>query len=677
MIERDSNMYYPFRHDANAKESMLNSSSSNLPDSTSTGRPFATSFSGQSGSTPVFHHSGMHNLHGSYNMPSMPTALSSRNSGLGGVPSSGVHQPSGNLSSGRFASNNIPVALSQLSHGGLHGHSGMTNRGGLNVVGTHTYSSSMNGVGSVPGGSASGAVGNRGAIAGLGVSPLVANTAPRISSSVGNIAGGNGSGSNLGRTLSSGGGLTAPGLTARINLTSNNGTGNMNVQGPGRPMSGVLQHASPQMISLLGNTYSSSGGTMVPGQPQMVNGQLSNDGSSNDSAPFDMNDFPHLTARQNSSGGPQGQLASLRKQGVGVNSIVQQSQEFSIQNEDFPALPGFKGGNVDFTMDLHQKEQHHENAIAMMQPPHFPMSRSAGFALGGSYVSHRQPQQQQQQGPPGLSTSNAGAAFASGNPPDLLHLHGSDLFPSSHGISASYHSSVVPGLRSSGLNNTATTLGSYDQLVQQYQHHQNQSQFRLQQMSVVGQSARDQGLKSMQGLQTPVDKFGLLGLLGVIKMSEPDLTTLALGIDLTTLGLNLNSRENLYKTFGSPWSDAPAKGDPEYTLPQCYVQPAPRLQQGLFTKFQEETLFYIFYSMPNDEAQLYAANELYHRGWFYHKEHRLWFMRAPNVEPLVKPNIYERGSYLYFDPVTWEKARKDNFVVQYEMLENKPHLPQH
>ena len=70
--------------------------------------------------------------------------------------------------------------------------------------------------------------------------------------------------------------------------------------------------------------------------------------------------------------------------------------------------------------------------------------------------------------------------------------------------------------------------------------------------------------------------------------------------------LNLNSRENLYKTCGSPWSDLPTKDDPEYTLPQCYVQSVPRLHQGLFTKFQEETLFYIFYSIPNDKAQLYA-----------------------------------------------------------------------
>lgn len=79
--------------------------------------------------------------------------------------------------------------------------------------------------------------------------------------------------------------------------------------------------------------------------------------------------------------------------------------------------------------------------------------------------------------------------------------------------------------------------------------------------------------------------------------------------------------------------------------------------------------------MPNDEAQLYAANELYNRGWFYHREHRLWFIR--DVEPLVKTNTYERGSYLYFDPVTWEKDRKENFLVHYEKLENRPHLPQH
>lgn len=120
-------------------------------------------------------------------------------------------------------------------------------------------------------------------------------------------------------------------------------------------------------------------------------------------------------------------------------------------------------------------------------------------------------------------------------------------------------------------------MGSYDQLIQQYQQHQNQSQsqFRLQQMSTANQSFRDQGIKSMQASQSNPDPFGLLGLLSVIRMSDPDLTSLALGIDLTTLGLNLNSSENLHKTFGSPWSDEPVKGDPEFTVPQCYFAKQP------------------------------------------------------------------------------------------------------
>jgi hypothetical protein len=39
------------------------------------------------------------------------------------------------------------------------------------------------------------------------------------------------------------------------------------------------------------------------------------------------------------------------------------------------------------------------------------------------------------------------------------------------------------------------------------------------------------------------DPYGLLGLLGVIRMTDPDLSMLALGSDLTTLGLDLNTPE--------------------------------------------------------------------------------------------------------------------------------------
>ncbi|KAB2028437.1 hypothetical protein ES319_D05G099900v1 [Gossypium barbadense] len=619
--------------------SSINGSASNLPDSS--GRSFGTSFSSQSGAaSPVFHHTGtiqgLHNIHGSFNIPNMPGTLTSRNSTLSNVPTGGVQQPTGSLSGGRFASNNLPIALSQLSHGGSHGHSGVTNRGGL------------------------------------GVSPILGNAGPRITSSMGNIVGGG----NIGRSMSSGGGLSVPGLASRLNLSANSGSGSLSLQGQNRLMSSMLPQGSPQVISMLGNSYPSAGGPLSQGHVQAVNNLSSlgmlNDVNSNENSPFDItNDFPQLTSRPNSSGGPQGQLGSLRKQGL--TPIVQQNQEFSIQNEDFPALPGFKGGNADYAMDLHQKEQLHDNTISMMQSQQFSMGRSGAFNLGGSYSSHRP--QQQQHAP---SASSSGVSFASVNNQDPLHLHGSDIFPSSH---SGYHTqnSGPPGIGLRPLNSSNTVSGmGYDQLIQQYQQHQNQSPFRLQQMSAVNQSFREPGLKSTQAAQSDSDPFGLLGLQSVIKMTNPDLTSLALGIDLTTLGLNLNSSENLHKTFGSPWSDEPAKGDPEFTVPQCYyAKQPPALHQGYFSKFTVDALFYIFYSMPKDEAQLYAANELYNRGWFYHKEFRFWFMRVPNVEPLVKTNTYERGSYHYFDPNSFEIIRKDNFVVHYELLEKRPSLPQH
>ncbi|KAH6766210.1 NOT2 / NOT3 / NOT5 family [Perilla frutescens var. hirtella] len=661
-------------------QSSLNGSTSSLPDST--GRSYSSSFSVQSGAgSPVFHHSGniqgLHNLHGNFNVPNMPGALGSRSTTMNNIASSGLQQASGNLSTGRFASNNLAVGLSQISHSNAHVHSGMASRGGMSVIGNQGYSSSTNGVGgSIPGIlPTSAAIGNRTSVPGLGVSPVLGNAGPRITSSMGGIVGGG----NIGRNISSGGGLSVPGLASRLNLSANSGSGNLNVQGQNRLMSGVLQQASPQVLSMLSNSYPTAGGPLSQNHVSMNNltsmGML-NDMNSNDGAPFDINDFPQLTSRPNSSGGPQGQIGSLRKQGL--SPIVQQNQEFSIQNEDFPALPGFKGGSVDFSMDMHQKEQIHDNSVSMMQPQHFSMGRSAGFNLGATYSSHR-PQQQQQQQQHTPSASGSGGPFSNVNNQDLLHVHGSEMFPSSH---SNYHSqsSGPPGIGLRPLNSPSSLsgIGSYDQVLQQYQHHPNQSQFRLQPMSAVGQPFRDQGVKPMQAAQTASDPFGLRGLLSVIRMSDPDLTSLALGIDLTTLGLNLNSAENLHKTFGSPWSDEPAKGDPEYAVPQCYYakQPPP-LSQAYFSKLQLDTLFYVFYSMPKDEAQLYAGNELYNRGWFYHRELRVWFTRVSNIEPLVKTSAYERGSYICFDPNTWETIRKDNFVLHYDMLEKRPALPQH
>ena len=71
-----------------------------------------------------------------------------------------------------------------------------------------------------------------------------------------------------------------------------------------------------------------------------------------------------------------------------------------------------------------------------------------------------------------------------------------------------------------------------------------------------------------------VDQFGMIGLLTFIRAAEtdPNLVSLALGADLTTLGLNLNSEVNLFPTFGGPWAETPCRPqDIDFHVPHEYL----------------------------------------------------------------------------------------------------------
>jgi NOT2 / NOT3 / NOT5 family len=167
-------------------------------------------------------------------------------------------------------------------------------------------------------------------------------------------------------------------------------------------------------------------------------------------------------------------------------------------------------------------------------------------------------------------------------------------------------------------------------------------------------------------VEEPTDRFGMKGLLRVLKpgSDSTDLFLLSIGLDLTMLGLNLNSPDPLHLTFESPWDEnqsAPTSitsgpgvqgrgGEPHHKLPECYYMQPPALKTSHFAKFQLETLFYVFYNMPGDVLQLLAAVELNNRDWRYHKDLKLWFTRAPGTVP-----SYENGSYIYFDISNWER----------------------
>lgn len=174
------------------------------------------------------------------------------------------------------------------------------------------------------------------------------------------------------------------------------------------------------------------------------------------------------------------------------------------------------------------------------------------------------------------------------------------------------------------------------------------------------QSGNQAGGKSMQPMQqqqqqadgTGASPYGLLGLLNVIQMTSADLNTLALGTDLTTLGLNLNSTEPLYTSFASPWADTPCRREPDFALPHCYYMQPPTLKTGHIQKFQLETLFYIFYMLPKDTLQAVAASELHARDWKFHSELGMWFCKQPESG---KGGFGRASTFVYFDVKVWER----------------------
>jgi CCR4-NOT transcription complex subunit 2 len=186
------------------------------------------------------------------------------------------------------------------------------------------------------------------------------------------------------------------------------------------------------------------------------------------------------------------------------------------------------------------------------------------------------------------------------------------------------------------------------------------------------------------------DQFGMVGLLTFIRVAEsdPNLVSLALGFDLTALGLNLNATESLYPSFGGPWAEGPVRAeDIEYPVPQEYnISDQMRHGQEFVSsireklaplkmnRYKDELLFYLFYTYTGDALQILAASELYNRDWRYHKEEKIWICRAPGVQALEKGTNFERGTYYFFDPISWRKVAKE-FYLEYDKLEERPGVP--
>ncbi|KAF6814439.1 NOT2/NOT3/NOT5 family protein [Colletotrichum musicola] len=166
----------------------------------------------------------------------------------------------------------------------------------------------------------------------------------------------------------------------------------------------------------------------------------------------------------------------------------------------------------------------------------------------------------------------------------------------------------------------------------------------------------------------PIDKFGMKGL-RVLMNNYPSYGALMQGLDTSDFGLNVNSPEMISTQIYSLFDDTPPRpAIPDFRLPECYkvtnVQPI----ETKIPSFNEETLFWIFYSCTQDIKQQLAAVELHQRNWRWHKKLHLWLTKDELMMPASLGPHHERGYYIIWDTANWRKERRE-LTLHYVDLE--------
>lgn len=105
---------------------------------------------------------------------------------------------------------------------------------------------------------------------------------------------------------------------------------------------------------------------------------------------------------------------------------------------------------------------------------------------------------------------------------------------------------------------------------------------------------------------------------------------LTYGVDPDSVGLSLGETDLIYPTIsGLPYDDAEHCIIAENHVPECYKKVKPQvLSIKLYQSFSEETLFYIFFSLPGDLLHIAAARCLYERNWKFNRRHKVWCKEA-------------------------------------------------
>ena len=188
----------------------------------------------------------------------------------------------------------------------------------------------------------------------------------------------------------------------------------------------------------------------------------------------------------------------------------------------------------------------------------------------------------------------------------------------------------------------------------------------------------EQTLDSVFAGMSEKEKAGMKGYLALVEGPNPTLRSLMRGQDLAALGLNMNSDQPLISTYAGPFASPnthplrPLEND--FTTPDCYTVKKVAPLHSRISSFTDETLFYIFYSMPRDYMQVLVGQELMERKWRYHMREQMWMMRdesSGQQYAYSEDRTSEQGYYIWWDKNLWKKVRRA-YTLRYEDLDDLP-----
>ncbi|EXJ92202.1 hypothetical protein A1O3_00752 [Capronia epimyces CBS 606.96] len=189
----------------------------------------------------------------------------------------------------------------------------------------------------------------------------------------------------------------------------------------------------------------------------------------------------------------------------------------------------------------------------------------------------------------------------------------------------------------------------------------------------------EQSMDAIFAGMTEREKFGMKGYIAEQENASPAARSIMKGVDLSTLGINMSSQEPLLVTYAGPWAEPNAQPlrplDSEYTIPDCYTVKKISPLASRINGFMDETLFFIFYTMPRDYTQMLVAQELVARKWRYHMREKQWLTRddASPSPVLLDDKVSEQGYYIWWDTKLWKKVRRI-YTLRYEDLEEQPSM---